>query len=200
MSAHERSEDHLRIGGTRLRLQGGDITQEDADAIVNAANEGLMGGGGVDGAIHAAAGPALDEECSRIVARQGKLPTGQAVVTKGGKLRAKWVIHTVGPIWAGGAEGEPDLLASAYRESLKKAVEIGAKTVSFPSLSTGIYGYPIEQAAAIAINTVWEFVANHPGLDEVRFILFNDKAHQAFVQAVRERLKRAETREFRRKT
>lgn len=201
MPPRERSEDHLQIGGgTRLRLVGGDITQEDADAIVNAANAGLMGGGGVDGAIHAAAGPALDEECRQIVARQGPLPTGQAVATKGGRLRAKWVIHTVGPIWAGGTQNEPELLAGAYRESLKRAQELGAKIVCFPAISAGIFGYPLEQAASVAINTIWDFAVENPGLTEIRFVLFNDRAHQAFVQAVRERLKRAETREFRRKT
>src|SRR6476646_10176749 len=139
-----------RIGAVTLRLVEGDITRQPADAIVNAANEGLLGGGGVDGAIHRVGGPSIMEECARI----GGCPTGSAVVTGAGKLPARHVIHTVGPIWQGGRKGEADLLAKAYASSLMKASELGLRSIVFPSLSTGAYGYPLTEAARVAMRTV----------------------------------------------
>ena len=147
----------VMVNRTKLSLVQGDITRQSTDAIVNAANSSLMGGGGVDGAIHRAGGPAILEECKDIVSRQGQLPTGEAVITSGGNLPARHVIHTVGPIWRGGARREPELLASAYHESLKLAAKNGLSSVSFPSISTGVYGYPVEEAAEIALRTVIDF-------------------------------------------
>ena len=169
-----------KINQTTLALVRGDITRERVDAIANAANEGLMGGGGVDGAIHRAGGPAIAAECSAIRAKQGGCPTGQAVITTGGNLLAKHVIHTVGPIWRGGDAGEPELLASCYWESLRLAVEHVIKTIAFPSISTGVYGYPVDQAAVIALNAVKQFLEAHDGLDEVRFVLFDDATYGAY--------------------
>ncbi|MEW6046452.1 MAG: O-acetyl-ADP-ribose deacetylase, partial [Bacillota bacterium] len=145
---------------------------------VNAANSSLMGGGGVDGAIHRAGGPRILEECKAIVARQGSLPTGKAVITTGGRLTARYVIHTVGPVWRGGRYGEPELLASAYRNSLALAAEKGLATVAFPSISTGAYGYPIEEAAPVAVEAVVHFIRERTirgglSLREVRFVLFS---------------------------
>ena len=153
----------------------GDITRQDTEAIVNAANSSLMGGGGVDGAIHRAGGPDILEECERIVARQGRCPTGQAVITTGGNLNAKYVIHTVGPIWRGGDNNEQQLLADAYRNSLALAREHNIKTIAFPSISTGAYRFPIDQAASIALKTVENFLTEHPGFQEVRFVLFSEQ-------------------------
>ncbi len=176
----------MSISKTRLFLVQGDITRQDTDAIVNAANSGLMGGGGVDGAIHRAGGPAILEECKKIRAEMGSLPTGQAVITTGGNLRARYVIHTVGPVWAGGGKGEPDLLASAYRESLKLAADRGLKTVSFPSISTGVYGYPVDQAAGVALRTVIDFLKRDDRLSEVVFVLFDARTREAYETALRE--------------
>jgi O-acetyl-ADP-ribose deacetylase (regulator of RNase III) len=162
----------------------GDITRQQVDAIVNAANSGLMGGGGVDGAIHRAGGPAILEECRRIVQRQGRLPPGQAVITTGGRLPARYVIHTVGPIWRGGKSNEPKTLASAYRESLALAVENGLTTVAFPSISTGVYGYPVDQAAEVALRTVIEFLQKGTSLKEVRFVLFDNRTYDAYAEAL----------------
>ena len=173
-----------KINQTTLALVRGDITRERVDAIANAANEGLMGGGGVDGAIHRAGGPAIAVECSAIRAKQGGCPTGQAVITTGGNLPAKYVIHTVGPIWRGGDAGEPELLASCYRESLRLAVEHNIKTIAFPSISTGVYGYPVAQAAVIALSAVKQFLEVHDGLDEVRFVLFDDVTYGAYENAL----------------
>ena len=173
-----------KINRTSLALIRGDITRERVDAIVNAANEQLMGGGGVDGAIHRAGGPAIMAECSAIRAEQGGCPTGQAVITTGGNLPAKHVIHTVGPIWRGGNSGEAELLASCYRESLRLAMEHGIKTIAFPSISTGVYGYPVAQAAVVALHAVKQFLAAHDGLDEVRFVLFDDATHGAYENAL----------------
>ena len=173
-----------KINQTILALVRGDITRERVDAIANAANEGLMGGGGVDGAIHRAGGPAIMAECSAIRAKQGGCPTGQAVITTGGNLPAKYVIHTVGPIWRGGNAGEPELLASCYRESLRLAVEHGIKTIAFPSISTGVYGYPVDQAAGIALNEVKQFLEAYDGLDDVRFVLFDDVTYGAYENAL----------------
>ena len=176
-----------KINQTSLALVRGDITRERVDAIANAANEGLLGGGGVDGAIHRAGGPAIMAECSAIRAKQGGCPTGQAVITTGGNLPAQYVIHTVGPIWRGGDAGEPELLASCYRESLRLAVERGIKTIAFPSISTGVYGYPAAQAAVIALSAVKQFLAAHDGLDDVRFVLFDDATYGAYENVLGDR-------------
>ena len=157
----------------RLELAMGDITTEQVDAIVNAANETLLGGGGVDGAIHRAAGPELLEHCRTL----GGCPTGHAKITPGFQLPARWVIHTVGPVWHGGDHGEPELLASCYRESLARADEAGARSVAFPAISTGVYGYPMAPAAQIAINTVG---AAPTEVDLIRFVCFNQQALDAY--------------------
>ncbi len=176
--------DEKLINKTRLSLLQGDITRQSTDAIVNAANSSLMGGGGVDGAIHRAGGPAILEECKQIVSRQGRLPTGEAVITTSGNLKARHVIHTVGPVWHGGQSGEPELLASAYRQSLRIAVANGLKSVSFPSLSTGAYGYPVRLAAAVALETVIDFLHQQESLEEVVFVLFDDATYQKYGQAL----------------
>ncbi len=169
------------IDGTRLELVQGDITEQETDAIVNAANSALRPGGGVDGAIHTAAGPSVAEECRRI----GGCPTGQAVITGGGNLGARHVIHTVGPRWAGGSRDEAILLGDAYRSSLRVAVENGLRTVAFPSISTGAYGYPIGQASRIALESVVSFLRQHPGeLDMVRFVLFTPSDLQSYREAL----------------
>lgn len=162
----------------------GDITNEATDAIVNAANPSLMGGGGVDGAIHRAGGGAILEECKKIRAKQGNLPTGKAVITTGGNLKAKYVIHTVGPIWHGGNQGEPELLRSAYLESLKIAVANNCKSVAFPSISTGVYGYPKEKAAPLALETVINFLKENAAIEEVRFVLFDSQTSDTYNQAL----------------
>ncbi|WP_128379930.1 O-acetyl-ADP-ribose deacetylase [Streptomyces cavernae] len=165
---------------TTITLVQGDITQETVDAIVNAANSSLLGGGGVDGAIHRRGGPEILEECRRLRASHyGKgLPTGQAVATTAGKLHAQWVIHTVGPVWSA-SEDRSDLLASCYAQSLKVADDLGAQTVAFPAVSIGVYGWPIEDGARIAIRTVRD--ADVPAVEEVRFVLFDTRAYNAFV-------------------
>jgi O-acetyl-ADP-ribose deacetylase (regulator of RNase III) len=172
-----------KIGATSLVLLQGDITHQDTDAIVNAANSTLLGGGGVDGAIHRAGGPQILEECKRIVAQIDRCPAGEAVITSGGRLPAKYVIHTVGPIWSDGSRGEPDLLANAYRNSLSLAADEGIKTISFPSISTGAYRFPIEEAAAIALRTVIDFV-KRTAFDEVRFVLFSAEDLQTYIEAL----------------
>ena len=160
----------VKIEGVTLSLVMGDITEEETDAIVNAANSRLAGGGGVDGAIHRAGGPRIMEECRAI----GMCPTGSAVVTSGGNLKAAYVIHTVGPVYRGGNRNEEELLASAYKSSLEVAAEKGVKSIAFPSISTGVYGYPIRAAAAVALKTVIEFVEARKGIDLVRFVLFSE--------------------------
>jgi O-acetyl-ADP-ribose deacetylase (regulator of RNase III) len=159
------------FGNTRVTLVQGDLTRQEVDAVVNAANSSLMGGGGVDGAIHRAGGPAILEECKAVVARQGPLPPGRVVITTGGRLPARHVIHTVGPVWHGGARGEAAVLRSAYLESLGLAVAEGLKSVAFPSISTGAYGYPIEEAARTALGAVAERLRAGSSLQEVRFVL-----------------------------
>ena len=155
-------------------LVQGDITQQAADAIVNAANSSLMGGGGVDGAIHKAGGPKILEECKEIITRQGRCPTGQAVITTGGNLKAKYVIHTVGPIWRGGNQNEPQLLQDAYFNTLTAGAQhADIKTIAFPSISTGAYRFPIQQAASIALTTVKDYLGEHQHYEEVRFVLFS---------------------------
>jgi O-acetyl-ADP-ribose deacetylase len=169
------------IGQTIFFLEEGDITQQTTEAIVNAANSRLAGGGGVDGAIHRAGGPKIMEECRRI----GSCPTGQAVITSGGNLKAKRVIHTVGPIYRDGTGAEAELLASAYRESMKLAHKNGLRSVAFPSLSTGAYGYPLEEAAQIALKTVIHFIQENPGFERVGFVLFGRVSYQAYEQGLK---------------
>jgi len=173
------------FNGRTLGLVKGDITKADVDAIVNAANTSLLGGGGVDGAIHRAGGPAILEECHVIRRRQGGCPTGEAVITTGGNLKARHVIHTVGPVWRGGEHGEPELLASCYRSSLQVAVERGLRSVAFPSISTGAYGYPVADAAAVALGTVAAFLRDEPRAPkEVRFVLFDSGTLAAYERAL----------------
>jgi len=172
------------VGTKRLTITTGDITHEHVDAIVNAANAGLMGGGGVDGAIHAAGGPAILEECRKIKAQKGGCPAGRAVITTAGKLPAKKVIHTVGPVWRGGAHGEAETLASCYRQSLKLAAAKGLRTIAFPSISTGAYGYPIEKAAATALKTVILEMNGLKNIDEVRFVLFSERDLDTYSRAL----------------
>jgi O-acetyl-ADP-ribose deacetylase (regulator of RNase III) len=166
----------VRIGTSTLSIVEGDITKEHTDAIVNAANSGLRGGGGVDGAIHRAGGPAIMEECRKI----GHCPTGQAVITTGGNLKARYIIHTVGPVWSGGGRNEAGLLKSAYLESLKLASKKGLKSVSFPAISTGAYGYPLNDAARIALKTAIDYLKEHPEIETVRFVLFGKPMYDVF--------------------
>ncbi len=176
------------INQRKLSLIQGDITRQVTDAIVNAANSSLMGGGGVDGAIHRAGGPKILEECKQIVSRQGPLPSGKAVITTGGNLPAKYVIHTVGPIWHGGTGGEAQTLASAYKESLRIAETYNLKSVSFPSISTGAYGYPVDAAAEVAIQTVIIFLKEEAvSIKEVVFVLFDSRTYEAYRKALREK-------------
>ena len=157
----------------------GDITREQTDAIVNAANSSLLGGGGVDGAIHRAGGPAILEACREIVARIGRLPAGQAVATPGGRLTARYVIHTVGPIWSGGKCGEADTLASCHRESIRVADELQLASIAFPAISTGAYGYPVDQAAQIAVSSAANALQKTSYIGEVRFVLFDEHTFRA---------------------
>jgi len=163
-----------------ITIQQGDITKTTADAIVNAANTSLLGGGGVDGAIHRAGGPAILEACKQIRARQGGCNTGEAVITTAGKLPAKYVIHTVGPVWNGGERGEPALLANCYRNTLQLAVENGVKTIAFPNISTGIYRFPKPLAAAIALKEVKAFLADHKEIEEVLFVCFDEENYSLY--------------------
>jgi O-acetyl-ADP-ribose deacetylase (regulator of RNase III) len=174
-----------RVGSTVVRLISGDLTKQKADAIVNAANSSLMGGGGVDGAIHRSGGSAILEECRRIVAGIGSLETGKAVITTGGKLPARHVIHTVGPVWRGGKEGEPRLLADAFRNSLALAEEKGLTSIAFPGISTGVYGYPVAKAAEVALGTITAYLAGDTRLEEVRIVLFGGDALEAWERAFR---------------
>ena len=172
----------IRVRSALLTLVRGDITLQDTDAIVNAANSRLLGGGGVDGAIHRAGGPEILDECTALRARQGECPTGEAVITTGGRLKAKKVIHTVGPVWRGGSANEECLLASAYRNSLRLAMEHGLHTIAFPSISTGAYGFPIEQASQIALTTVIDFVRTHAHLVEIRFVVFSVGDYEVYAR------------------
>jgi O-acetyl-ADP-ribose deacetylase (regulator of RNase III) len=160
----------IKVNDTTVSLVKGDITREQTDAIVNAANSRLRGGGGVDGAIHRAGGPEIMDECRKI----GGCPTGSAVITTGGRLKASHVIHAVGPIFKDGKHGEAEALAGAYKRSLELAVENRLRTVAFPSISTGAYGYPIKEAAEVALRTVADFVRNRKELELVRFVLFSE--------------------------
>jgi O-acetyl-ADP-ribose deacetylase len=175
------------IKQTKLTLVQGDITKQTTDAIVNAANSSLMGGGGVDGAIHRAGGPTILEECKQIVAKQGRLPPGKAVITTGGNLPAKYVIHTVGPYWQGGTSNEAQVLASCYKESLKIAEAKKLSSISFPAISTGAYRYPLDQAAKVALETVISFFKKEAvSLKEVRFVLFDTRTHTAYQISLQE--------------
>jgi len=177
----------LGVNQAKLSVIRGDITRQITDAIVNAASSSLMGGGGVDGAIHRAGGPAILEECKQIVSRQGRLPTGKAVITTGGNLKARFVIHTVGPVWHGGNQGEAELLASAYRESLQAAAENHLSSISFPSISTGVYGYPVATAAKVAVNAVVSFLKeNITSTKKVIFVLFDSTTFQSYASALNE--------------
>ena len=172
------------IGPGRLEIARGDVTRERVRAFVNAANSSLMGGGGVDGAIHRAGGPAILEECRAIRARQGPLPPGQAVITTGGALPARRVIHTVGPVWRGGCAGEPDTLASCYRSSLALADEEGLESVAFPSISTGAFGYPIEEAAPVALRAIADALRAARHVRLVRCVLFAEADLDAYRRAL----------------
>ena len=165
---------------TELEVIQGDITKLAVDAIVNAANSSLLGGGGVDGAIHRAAGPELLAECRTIAASQGGCPPGEAVITGGYKLPCKRVIHTVGPIWHGGGKGEPGLLASCYRKSLFLAQEGGLESIAFPNISTGVYGYPKALAAEVAVNTVKASLPEIPGIKRIIFVCFDQENYTLY--------------------
>ena len=165
---------------SRIKLLQGDITKIEADAIVNAANTSLLGGGGVDGAIHRTADPAILEECQKIRARQGGCRIGEAVITTGGRLPAKYVIHTVGPVWNDGRHGEEELLASAYRNSLQLAVEHKIETIAFPNISTGIYHFPKDKAASIAVATVSKFLDHNKELKKVIFVCFDRENYELY--------------------
>jgi O-acetyl-ADP-ribose deacetylase len=164
----------------KIELIKGDITKIKADAIVNAANSSLIGGGGVDGAIHRAGGAAILEECRKIIARQGSCKTGEAVITTGGNLPAKFVIHTVGPVWNNGQKNEAGFLAACYQNSLKLAVKHNLSSIAFPNISTGIYGYPKDEAAKIGINTVTEFLDQSDLITKVYFVCFDEENYQLY--------------------
>jgi O-acetyl-ADP-ribose deacetylase len=176
-----------KVGDAAIQFIVGDITEIEAEVIVNAANSTLLGGGGVDGAIHRKGGPKILEECKRIRSTEWPdgLPTGRAVITTGGNLKAKHVIHTVGPIWRGGFYDEAKLLRAAYRNSLKLAVANGLKSVAFPSISTGAYGYPTEQAAVVAVVAVRDFLMKEDKVKRVSFILFSKKDYDIYTSAIK---------------
>jgi O-acetyl-ADP-ribose deacetylase (regulator of RNase III) len=173
-----------KINNSTLALAEGDITNESTDAIVNAANTRLAGGAGVDGAIHRAGGPSIMGECRKI----GGCPTGQAVITTGGNLRAKYVIHTVGPVYQGGNKGEAALLKSAHLESLKLASARKLKSISFPAISTGVYAYPVNEAAQIALKTAIDYLKGHSDIELVRFVLFGRKTYDIFAEELKKLL------------
>ncbi len=166
---------------TQIKLIFGDITKLEVDAIVNAANSSLMGGGGVDGAIHRAGGSVILAEYREIVARQGRCETGQAVITSGGNLPAKYVIHTVGPVWHGGNNNEANLLQNAYVNSLQLAVKDGVETIAFPNISTGVYGFPKGKASKIAIETVNQFLSENDQIKQVYFVCFDQENYELYL-------------------
>ncbi len=175
-----------QIRETTLELIQGDITQAGVDAIVNAANSELIGGGGVDGAIRRAGGDEIERACAEIRRREGGCPTGKAVITPGGDLHAKYVIHTVGPVWKGGNAGEAELLASCYQESLRLAIDNDIQSIAFPSISTGIYGYPTERAAVVALTAVKAFVFQGNTMPAtIQFVLFDEATHTCYLDALR---------------
>ncbi len=183
----------LLNGGKTIEFQGpADITREGTDAIVNAANSSLLGGGGVDGAIHRAGGPAILAECRQIVSRIGSLPAGRAVITTGGRLMAKHVIHTVGPVYFGGEHGEAETLATCHRESIRLAEQHALMSLSFPAISTGAFGYPPSEAAPIAISSTVEALASSSHVRQVRFVLFDVSTLKAYTRAAEE-LSRSKT-------
>ena len=177
----------FKVGNATLQIIMGDITDVEADAIVNAANSTLMGGGGVDGAIHRKGGPKILEECKRIRETEWPdgLPTGKAVITSGGNLKAKHVIHTVGPVWFGGLHVEAELLKQAYRNTLKLAASKGLKTIAFPSISTGAYGYPIEEASRIALAAVKTFLEKEDRIETVIFVLHSERDLEVYLDAAK---------------
>ena len=182
-----------KVDKTTVSMIQGDITKQATDALVNAANSSLMGGGGVDGAIHRAGGPSILEECKEIVARQGRLPTGRAVITTGGNLKTRYVIHAVGPIWHGGSRNEAELLRTTYYECLKLATESKLASISFPSISTGAYGYPVEEAAEIAVGTIVSFLEEQAtSLKELVFVLFDSRTYQSYCSALQVYLDRSQ--------
>lgn len=170
----------VKINNSTLKLIQGDITKQSTEAIVNAANTTLLGGGGVDGAIHRAGGPAILEECKKI----GGCPTGEAVITTAGKMKAKYVIHTVGPIWGGGKRNEDNLLTSCYKRSLEVAEENKVKSISFPSISTGVYRFPVERASLIALKTVISYLRGDTNIQEVVFVLFDSNTLDAYKRSL----------------
>jgi O-acetyl-ADP-ribose deacetylase (regulator of RNase III) len=178
----------FNIGNTTLSLIQEDLTKQDTEAIVNAANPTLMGGGGVDGAIHTKGGPKILEQCREIRKNQWPegLPTGKAVITTGGNLKAHFVIHTVGPIWRNGSKGEPGLLKDAYLNSLDIAVEHGVKSIAFPSISTGAYGYPIEKAARVVLSTLIDYLTSGKPLEELRLVLFKPSDLEVYEKVILE--------------
>jgi O-acetyl-ADP-ribose deacetylase len=171
----------VKIGSAKLELMEGDITTQETEAIVNAANQSLLGGGGVDGAIHRAAGPELLGECRTL----GGCATGDAKITKGYRLKARYVIHTVGPIYHSAGKRAPELLASCYRRSLEVATANNLKSLAFPSISTGAYGYPLKEAASVALKTVADYLKKHSDIQRVRLVLFGQEAYQAFETALK---------------
>lgn len=171
---------HINIGETRIEVVEGDITTQEVDAIVNAANNTLLGGGGVDGAIHKAGGPEILEACKNL----GGCENGDAKITTAGKMPAKYVIHTVGPVYHDGQYGEADYLRSSYRRSLEVAEENGVQSIAFPAISCGAYGYPVEEAAQIAVETVQQFLESHDGIALVRFVLYGEDIYDAFCRAL----------------
>src|SRR5271166_1132362 len=176
----------ITLGDRILAIAGpGDITREQTDAIVNAANSFLLGGGGVDGAIHRAGGPAILEACRQIVERIGRLPAGQAVATPAGKLAARYVIHTVGPFWSGGNRGEADTLAGCHRESIRIADELQLASIAFPAISTGVYRYPIELASQVAVTSAAEALQKSFHVREVRFVLFDPQTFEHYAKVAR---------------
>jgi O-acetyl-ADP-ribose deacetylase (regulator of RNase III) len=174
----------ISINGKVVRLEEGDITTVEADAIVNAANSRLSGGAGVDGAIHRAAGSSVMTELDGIRSKMGKCPPGEAVVTKAGRLRARFIFHAVGPVYRGGGEGEADELASCYRECLQLAAEHKLKSIAFPAISTGVYGYPMDEAAGIAVHEIRRFLEQPSSVEEVRVVLFGTESLTTFRKAL----------------
>jgi O-acetyl-ADP-ribose deacetylase len=172
----------ITVNNIKIVVIKGDITQEHTDAIVNAANSSLMGGGGVDGAIHRVGGAAITEECKAIISRIGRLPPGDAVITSGGNLAAKFVIHTVGPIWRGGNNSEPEILAGCYIESLKIASQQSLRSIAFPAISTGAYSYPQSDAARIAVNAVISYISsNKTTIEYVHFVVIDSESFQIYL-------------------
>ncbi len=174
----------MRVGKTEITLVRGDITKQSVEAIVNAANSGLLGGGGVDGAIHAAGGPEILAECREIRETRGRCPPGEAVITTAGRLPARHVVHAVGPVWRGGNRGEAGLLASCHARSLALAAAHGDRTIAFPAISTGAYGYPVREAARVALGAAVRYAREHDHFDEIRFVLFSEGDHEAFREAL----------------